>query len=61
MTPDEQIGARVTATTGEETSMSLLERDERVIGRVGKLRFSPLVATRGEGSFLFDEAGGPAG
>ena len=37
--------------------MNLLERDERVIGKVGKLRFSPLVATRGEGSFLVDEDG----
>jgi 4-aminobutyrate aminotransferase len=37
--------------------LSLLERDADVIGRVGKLRFSPLVAVRGEGSVLIDEDG----
>jgi 4-aminobutyrate aminotransferase len=35
----------------------LLERDDAVIGRVGKLRFSPLVASSGRGSFLVDEDG----
>jgi 4-aminobutyrate aminotransferase len=38
-------------------NLTLNERDAAVVGRVGKLRFSPLVATRGDGSFLFDEDG----
>ncbi len=37
--------------------MTLLQLDERVIGDVGKLRFSPLVATRGEGSYMYDQDG----
>ncbi len=35
----------------------LLERDARIVGQVGKLRFSPLAAARGRGSYLYDADG----
>jgi 4-aminobutyrate aminotransferase len=35
----------------------LRARDEAAIGSIGRLRFSPFAASRGQGSYLFDRDG----
>ncbi len=46
-----------TVTSGSLSMISLYQRDEQSLSRLQKLRFFPLAATGGQGSYLVDESG----